>query len=81
MGTCLFFWIRRTLRIGVIVASLIGASQAAAYEQLLGAPVKGLQGSIRAERTIYQAGEDVRVTLTLTNVSEAPITIDPWPGN
>ena len=72
---------RRALCISGIVACLIGAVPALALQQLLGVPVKGLQGSMRIERTAYHEGENIRVTLTLTNVSEVPITIDPWPGN
>lgn len=43
--------------------------------------MQGLQGSIAVEREVYRAGEPIRLTVTLTNVSDAPIDIDPWPGN
>ena len=68
------------LLLTAVVASALAAS-AGAEEQRLGTPVQGLQGSIVVEREVYRVGEPVSVTVTLTNVSDAPIEIDPWPGN
>ena len=72
---------RRAPSVSVVVACLIGASRAVAYESPLGIPVKGLQGSIRVEQTTYRVDESIDVTVILTNVTKTPLTIDPWPGN
>lgn len=63
-----------------IVATSVLAVSAGAEEQLLGTPVQGLQASIVVEREVYRAGEPIRMAVTLTNVGDAPIDIDPWPG-
>lgn len=72
----------RRLLVAVITAFLAAVTVSArADEPLLGTPVQGLQGSIAVEREVYRVGEPIRLTVTLTNVSDAPIDIDPWPGN
>lgn len=67
---------------GMLVVGVIGlVTVSAAEEPPVGLPRQGLQGSIEAERTHYQVGEPITVTVVLTNVSRAPVMIDAWPGN
>jgi hypothetical protein len=50
-------------------------------EDPFGKTVDGLQASVASADNVYHAHEEVELTLTLTNVSDQPIEIDPWPGN
>lgn len=54
---------------------------AEATKQPFGTPHRGLQSLLRADRSIYQAHDEITVTVGLTNVSQEPIWIDPWPGH
>ena len=76
----------RTLAAGIIslIPLLLGSGlgeTTSAYEPPLGEPSKGLQASIATSRQVYKASEPIAITLTITNVSDQPIQIDPWAGN
>ena len=77
------FQLWRGLRGSLVGASFVAcfAVVAAATELPLGLAQRGLQGSIEVERRSYDFHDPIRITLVITNVSEAPIAIDPWPGN
>ncbi len=64
-----------------LVIGLMMVSAAAADQLPVGIPRQRLQGSLETERTDYQVGESINVTVVLTNVSKVPIRIDAWPGN
>jgi len=77
--------VARRLRIVIyLIPLLLGPGMvgtASAYEPPLGEPSKGLQASIATSRQAYKTSELIDITLTLTNVSEHSIQIDPWAGN
>lgn len=60
-------------------AEMVGT--VSAYEPPLGQPSKGLQASIKTSRRTYKVNEPLEIVLVVTNVSDHPILIDPWPGN
>ncbi len=55
-------------------------SQARAEEPITGEPINGIQATLSSAKEIYQGSEEIELTLTLTNISDAAIEIDPWPG-
>lgn len=60
----------------------LGLAHAAnAQEATPGAPQQGVQATITADRTTYATRDPIRVSMTLANVSDRAITIDPWEGN
>lgn len=60
--------------------SIHGNSLSRAEEQLLGLSVNGLQGTLSVEKK-SSSFQDIKVTLSLMNVSDSPVEIDPWPDN
>ena len=77
--------VARWLRVvGCLMTLLLGPDMvrtASAYESPLGEPRKGLQAAIVTSRKVYKVSESVDITVTITNVSNHPIQIDPWAGN
>ena len=77
--------VARWLRVGGCIMTLFltpdMSGTISAYEPPLGEPRQGLQASIATSRKVYRVSESVDITLTITNVSNQPIQIDPWPGN
>ncbi len=63
----------------LVMATLAGKIYA--DEVPLGRTVRGLQATITSPQQIYKSNDEIVFTVTLTNVSDGLIEIDPWPGN
>lgn len=66
------------LTIYLVMVSMV--AQVQAEEPILSEPINGVQVSLSPTKEIYQRNEEIELTLTLTNVSDESIEIDPWPG-
>ena len=67
--------------VNTFLVSIILVNAACAYEPPFGQQENGLQATVTSTRQAYQNSDEIILTLTITNVSDAPIEIDPWPGN
>jgi hypothetical protein len=65
------------LRLTLILLPL--ASVTLAAQQPSAAPGRDIRATVETDRTTYHAGDPIRVRISLTNVSNRPITFSPAP--
>ena len=71
-------WLRLSM-ICLVIATLTG--KVCADKVPLGRPQRGLQATITSSQQTYQISKEIVLIVAVTNVSDKPLQIDPWPGN